>query len=379
MKVGILTIYGGVGNYGNMLQNYALQQFLASHQIDSETIRYDVIINDTKVNGKKFVKVWNKLFADGLIEGVWRGKRYWNQIINKKKIQQLSANRQNLFDIFESTYIKTSKKKYYDVQDLDELNQEYDMFVVGSDQVWNPYGHGSHKEFFLTFTERKKRIAYAPSVGVNNVPSNHISSFKHLLNGFDALSCREKTGAELIEQISGRNCEHVMDPVMLAGRGCWVPFIKFNNNGKYLLTYFLGEPLYADRRKIDEIARRKGLSIINIYDRKSIDSAFVGVEDFISLIANANLFVTDSFHGCVFSIMLETDFLICDRKFANKNERMNSRVDDLLFKLQIGDHNIRNEKNIEPIDYARIDAIMDEWRTKSETFLMGQLKDVNVN
>lgn len=376
MKIGILTIYGGKGNYGNILQNYGLQYYLNKHNISSNTIKYEISTSSAALHQGFVCKIYSKVFSAGPQEAVYRSIRYIKKLIYRKKLQELECNRQNSFDRFEDEYIKTSKEKYLNKNELTKLDSEYDCFIVGSDQVWNPYGHGAYDEYFLDFTVEKKRIAYAPSIGLSMLNSVQKKRYGSLLNGFKALSCRESTGKKIIEELTGRYCEHVVDPVLLAGEECWNEFVKQNFYGKYILTYFLGEPSRKTIKYVKDIAKKNSAKIIDVYDPKSILSRFATVEEFINLIAHAEVFITDSFHGCAFSILLQTQFLVCDRHFANKTEKMNSRIDDMLERLGIGNRYISDVNLDNKIDFYLAKQVLKEWREKSGKFLLQQIEQV---
>lgn len=377
MKIGILTIYGGTGNYGNILQNYGLQYFLKQHNVDVETIRYEISTSSAALHRGAIDKIYSKIFSAGSQEVVNRLLRFLKKFVYRKRLQQLEQKRQESFYRFEREYIVTSKKKYSKVEELFRLDSEYNYFIVGSDQVWNPYGHGAFDEYFLNFTEKSKRIAYAPSIGLSTLNFEQKERYRFLLNGFEFLSCRESTGKKIVEELSGKYCEHVVDPVLLVGEECWNTFIRENTQGKYILTYFLGEPSRKTLKYVNDLGKKYNTRIIDIYDSKSTLSQFASVEEFINLIAHAEMFITDSFHGCAFSIMLETVFLVSDRHFASKAEKMNSRIDDMLERLGIGSRYISNVDLNKKIDFCLAKQRLGEWKTKSGNFLLQQIERVS--
>ena len=206
MKVGILTIYGG-SNFGNKLQNYALQQFLKNEGIESETIRYTVSLG-RKMRGKqeKLELLKKKYFSQGVAESIWNVKWIVSAKVHKGELQAKKNTRCQKFEQFENKNIALSDVVLKNVEELREYSNKYDAVIVGSDQVWNPYWQGSLDEFFLTFVPKSKRVAYAPSIGVSEIPNEQKSRFKERLNGFSRLSCRENQGCKLVEELTGKEC-----------------------------------------------------------------------------------------------------------------------------------------------------------------------------
>lgn len=375
MKIGILTIYGGKGNYGNILQNYGLQYYLKQQNVETVTLRYEVSTSSVALYKGVINRIYSKIFSAGISESFARSLRYCHKMIYKGALEKLEQKRQENFERFEKRYIATSQEKYANVEELKKIGSKYSCFIVGSDQVWNPYGHGAFDEYFLSFVDKEKRIAYAPSIGLYSLNDEQKKRYKELLNGFDTISCRESTGKRIIEDLTGKHCEHVVDPVLLAGDECWNSFVEENNRGSYILTYFLGEPTTKVRKYVADLSQKYNLNVIDIYDPKSEKSLFASVEDFVNLIAHAEVFITDSFHGCAFSIMLETQFLVTDRHFASNLEKMNSRIDDMLDKVGIGNRYIGAVGIDEEIDFSTAKQKLALWRDASSAFLLKQIEE----
>lgn len=376
VRLGILTIYGG-SNYGNKLQNYALQFFLKEMGYSVETIRYSISF-DKHVKGKlsKIKLLRRKYFSDGFAESVYNLRRIIDKHIHNKEISAKSANRTRAISQFEEKNISLSDKFYNTAESLLPTKGQYDYIIIGSDQVWNPYWQGSRDEFFLSFLEKNQRIAYAPSIGVSSIPDQERDRYKALLSGFNHLSCREKTGAETIRNLTGLECEHVVDPVFLLDSDKWDQVCKTAEkpNHKFILTYFLAGMRRSTMKVIDSFARENGLEIVDAFSHDSCKSKFASVEEFINLIKNAEIVFTDSFHGTAFSIIFKRQFVVCDRRFQAKSERMNSRIDDLLERLGIRNRNIESNWKTNLINYTVISEILAPWIQHSKDYLMKQIR-----
>ena len=374
MKIGILTIYGGT-NYGNKLQNYALQQFLRLNGIMSETIQYTVRFQFPPVG--KFRQLSKKYFSKGLSESIWNCRCLIKKYCYISKLKEKEINRAKRIKTFEEKHVIVSAQ-VFDKVSLSSCNSLYTKVIVGSDQVWNPNWQGKEDEFFLSFVDKNKRVAYAPSIGVSEIPEQQKDRYARLLSGIDFLSCREKDGAELIRDLCHKECKNVVDPVFLLDRDEWLEICdkdSVNTIGKdYIVTYFLGGKSRRTNNIIKKYAKANKLNVIDIYNSEDIMSVFAGIEEFLQLISNAEMVFTDSFHGSAFSIIFGRQFVVCDRRFQAKHEKMSSRIDGLLEKIGICGRSINEDTwKKEKIDYSAIKEKLYPWIKESKEFLLSQI------
>ncbi len=338
-KIGILTLNGNM-NYGNRLQNYALEQTILKLGLEVETI---------------WLCNKNELL-----------KQYLKAIIFKLP----KYKRNNNFFIFSKKNINI---KYY-------LNynfyEKYDYFIVGSDQVWNPNFSDFSEDMFLKFSNRKKNISYAASFGVNNIKSEYIDIFRNGINNIRYLSVREERGKSLIKELTNRkDVEVLIDPTMLLTSEKWDEISKkpkMLKKKKYILNYFLGNLSEKRKIEIDRIARKYDCDVINILDRQ--DSFYkCGPSEFLYLEKNAFLICTDSFHSSVFAILYNTPFLVFERE--DKEEKMNSRIETLLSKFKLENRKFKGKITEEVLksDYIEAEKILEQERQKSMRFLKQSL------
>ena len=214
----------------------------------------------------------------------------------------------------------------------EKLGEQFDYFVAGSDQIWNPNFPFNLDFNFLTFCEKNKRISYSGSFGVDSIPEEYQERYINYLNGFSRLTVREYTGQRIVNELIGENARVVVDPTLLLNQESWRLFSKkphWLKMKRYVLVYFLGETNTLQELQDslgDEFSK---LEIINIHDKHLIIPYAITPDEFIWLIDNADLVITDSFHGTVFSILMETPFIHSLRKGGLN---MSSRVDSL-FRL----------------------------------------------
>ena len=261
---------------------------------------------------------------------------------------------------------------------MDLSNTGYDYYVVGSDQVWNPH-HGKLKDLdLLVGIEESKRIAYAASIGIDELPHNVKDKAKREWLKFKAISVREDKGKKIIEELTGRNDVQVsLDPTMLLASEEWSKLAKRPKQlktDKYILNYFLGELSEQRKNEIERIARENDCEIINILDKNG-PFYETGPSEFLYLEQNAFLICTDSFHSSVFSILFNRPFIVFNREDINKS--MNSRIDTLINTFKLTNRNYEGkitEDNLKH-DYSEAYKILDSKRIEANEYLSKALGD----
>ena len=346
-KIGILTI-NDINNYGNRLQNYAVQEVLKKENINVETIN-----NQKGIVGISVILRRMKCFI----------RRISNRAVDKRYLNFWEFNKRI-----------NGSEIYIDEKHIPcNLKNKYDYFITGSDQVWNPtFGRMSDIDF-LTFAPAEKRISYSASFGIDEIPENLKEYYKQKLSQINKISVREDRAKELIENLTGRNdIEVLIDPTMMLTAEEWDKVSKEPKElkeNRYILNYFLGE-LSEDRKsEINKLAADNNCKVINILD-KNDDLYVSGPSEFLYLEKNAFLICTDSFHSSVFAILFDRPFIVFDRE-QNGVEDMSSRIDTLLDKFKLQDRRYTGkitEENLKH-DYTEAYKILEKEREKSLNFL----------
>lgn len=310
-KIGIITIYDN-DNYGNRLQNYATQCILEKFgDANVETIK-----NQGNLNKK------SKYF-------IYQLKKIKNLLKRKRSKRYL------LFKEFNKN-IKLSKKNFdfYKVK-----NFQYDYYIIGSDQVWNPNYRLS--EFDLaSFVDSDNKISFSASMGVASI--KNIEKYANEFLKFKAISVREDAGKKILNDIvPQKDIKVLVDPTMLLDKSEWERVTKkprqmdIIKNKKYILNYFLGEIPNEWKKEIERIANNNQYYIINLLDKN--DPFYeTGPSEFLYLEEHAELICTDSFHSSVFAILFDTKFVVFKRE-QKGIQSMESRIETLLNKFQLND------------------------------------------
>lgn len=372
-KVAIITI-NDYNNYGNRLQNYATQEVLKSIGLSVKTIITDVEYEEHSSNNKnslvsKLFKLKNmptKMLCKKIKDKAWYKihKQHINDSI-KKRLERFKEFTKN--NICETNY-------HISQSNISKaLADEFDYFIVGSDQVWNPTFRYGCSIDFLTFAPTYKRIAYAPSFGVDEIPSKYVENYSRWLSEMHRLSVREESGAKVIKKLTDREAQVLIDPTLMLSKEKWLSISKkdeFKPNGKFLLTYFLGDISEETKKEIKQISMRNKLSIVNLGSIKDIKRYKVGPSEFIDYINSASVLFTDSFHGCVFSILFGTPFVVLER--MGDLASMNSRIDTLLKTFKLDDRrkcNIGFDGQIFHADYQHVSTTLENEREKAIDYL----------
>ena len=354
----IVTIYESEPNYGNRLQNYATYKTLRNFGFSPKTYMFE----KSKVDFKFYVKLLLQKLCCYKLKG---DKFYWKYIA----LKYINFNK------FNKKYIPTKK-----ISQIKEINiDKEDFFVVGSDQVWNPkwYYHLRKDMYLLTFARSEQKVCFAPSFGVTEIPEEWKDFYKTQLETFPKISVREKTGAEIVEQLIGRKAEVIIDPTLMLDDAQWSTIARKPHNvdfsKPYILTYFLGERSERIHCDIEKYAKENDMRVYNLLDNKQPEIYVSGPAEFLYLIKHSSLVMTDSFHACVFSFIFNKPFLVYSRE--GKGDYMFSRIDFLLetldLKRKFVDSGLHNE--IFECDYSKGNENLAYERKKAINFLKNSM------
>lgn len=379
-KIGMLTFYSEY-NYGAMLQAYALQTKIKELGYSAEFIRFF----DRKFKEEKPTNAICRVkkILKNLKSVEFSIKKY---IINR----HIGERKYSLFDDFVERYISTSRNAYYSLEDLKKADNEYDAFVTGSDMVWSDIGQNLDA-YFLTFASEGKRISYAPSLtGRENEMVEQREQYKNWINRIDFLSCREKYGVNYISNITGRKAKQVVDPTLLIEKEVWKEkfHIEKRHGQPYILCYMFRGIKKAMLKKIKYYAKENNLRIIfipmsvqeTLYDLKNGSDASYGPKEFVELFYNASYVVTNSFHGLLFSLIMNKPFSLIHRGKGNEWLKHEERMTNILSLLDI-ENCFVNESDFDmnlnwDIDYNIINSKISELRRDSLDYLSNALKSI---
>lgn len=348
-------------NHGASLQAYALQTYLASVGHDVEIINYkpEYLCGDYQL-----WSVDNPIFDKPIIKQLY--------LFAKLPKRLRSLKRKRAFDNFTKNYLKLTPKIYHSCDELNDNPPQADLYIAGSDQIWNTlYQNGRDAAFYLDFAPKtSKRISYAASFATEDVVEEYKPFVRKMLQNFDVISIRECCSLPLLASLGRTDGVAVCDPVFLLTREQWDNMLPNQQiHEKYLLVY---DTEFSP--KVKEIAKRiakeKELKIYNVsasrigYADKDLWAS--SPIDFVQLIQDASYVVSNSFHATAFSLIFERDFCV-----VNRSEGINERMKSLLMSYNVAQRLVKeySASLLNSVDYQVVNPLLQKDIDGSKDFL----------
>lgn len=369
--VGIITMHR-VQNYGSVLQAYALVKFVMKLGYDAKIIDY-IFPNKyhARQGGGNTVSLVEKLKF---------------RLLYRVKIQR------RRFNEFITDYINTTDTVFETRESILENPPVFDIYMTGSDQVWNYESMNGDPTFFCDFAQGKPRISYASSFTRDVISDKYKESYANLLSGYEGLGVRELSAVDIIKEMTGKQAKVVCDPTLLltpTEYGELKSAVRINNGKPYILAYILDyayNPYPTIISVIDKASKELGLEVIylhansinNFHLGKSITSA--GPKEFLQLISQASFVITSSFHGVAFSLNFGIPFYA-----ITPSSKQDDRIYSLLHKVGASSRAIPAGTSVEELsfsydmDYSIIKRNLDAYRVDSQDFLANSLKCLEID
>lgn len=360
MQIKTITCHD-VYNHGASLQAYALQTYLESLGHSVEIIDYKP---DYLSGHYRLWTVDNPVFDKPFIKQLY--------LLAKLPGRLISLKRKRLFDYFTQKYLKLSSHRYYSNEKLKEDPPKADVYIAGSDQIWNTlFQNGRDAAFYLDFAPRtSKRIAYAASFATEDIVEDYKPFVKKMLQNFDYISIRERCSLPLLCSLGREDGVAVCDPVFLLSKAQWEELLpQGQSEERYLLVYDT-ESSVSFRNIALRIAKEEGLKIYNVsgfrigYANKDLWAS--SPLDFVQLIRDAEYVVSNSFHATAFSIIFERNFCV-----INRSEDINERMRSLLLNYHLTERLVTNYSVtlLDKIDYIKVKILLETDVNNSKEFI----------
>lgn len=376
MRIGIITFHCA-DNYGAVLQCYALKKYLENSGQDVEIINYAPKYLTKRYKLLPSPKlILKKILQKGIVY-TWKNiihisiQNYPNKVERKKK-----------FEEFRRQHIGINGKKIKKI--FKETHFPYDIYIAGSDQIWNPTSNNGDTTYCLDFVDdNAKKVSYAASIGTFDI-GGYKETMSQYLQRFDAISIREKSFKSLVEEMSKKKVSVVLDPVFLLDEKDWEILAEKDKkfSGKFIFMYVFNKDDEAISLA-NYLSKKYNLPVIHFYygalrKKLEIDGQcffYDGPIDFLWYIKHAEYIVTNSFHCTAFSLIFKKEFytyLFLDR---------GSRITDLLEKLNLQDRFCTGRApediitNVNKINYDAVDAIFTELKQNSFNYLDNIIKE----
>lgn len=369
MKLGLLTFHTAA-NYGAALQAYAFEKFLTDKGLDCEYINY---VNASRAH--EYSMSWH--IYDCLKRGKLTSAAAYlagSPFMTLRKIR---------FDKFYKRYLRQTDKVYHNSNEAEELNDQYDYFIVGSDQVWNPICNGDDAAFLLDFVkDGRKRISYSPSFGMKEVDVAHKDVFSENLKLFAHIGVRETVGQKIVQELTGRKATLCLDPVLLLTKKQWMEvMLKKEKKERFIFSYtnrdsqtaeFFKTGYKLDGRKHYVLSRyTRPQDFINPQTRIKY---CMSPEEFLYVINNAELVVSASFHCIALSIILNRPFVAFITGDEGKDERILNLVRTLGLESRVFHEGMSVGEINAVIDYDAVNSRIEQMKKQSVDYILGVLK-----
>lgn len=358
-------------NYGQILQAYAMQQVLLSEGHDVYTIKYNAVAD----------------MAISDSEGKWFGAYFFAYL--RQLLRYFLKDYLGLFDTRRFNDFKKSKLRFSSMYlTYSKLCKKYpyaDAYITGSDQVWGPWFR--LEPYFLGFGERKTiRIAYAGSFGREKLSECEIKTIAPLVMDMDYIGVREKSGIDIFKLIGNNSVAWVPDPILLLRKRDWEKVITknkyFQENKNKIFVYIVGSDNNKEIKKAIDLLNKEGKSsVLCVSDSNDpLENIMPTIGDWLGLMQDADFIVTNSFHGTVFSLLFNKEFIVLAR-IGEKAESMNTRLVSLLKRMKLSsrlickiDDDIIKEINRMKINWDSVNGEIDLWRGEGKDFICSSLR-----
>lgn len=361
-KIAILTWLRN-GNYGTILQAYALQRYLRNEGYE---------VNNIDLFPSIVEKIANCFYQGNPFLSLVKEKKVsWDARKACSDKKALACRIEKFNDFLKSNFRLT--RTYRKFGDLRENAGKYDAYICGSDQIWNPMLLNS-SYYFDFLPDNDKKISYACSFGMNYIPEQKKERIANWLKRYNAISVREEAGLNIVEELTDKNAVVNVDPTMLLNTEEWNQLVKRGRPvaEPYMLCYFLS---YNEEQwqKAQKVALEKELKMVVIpatkesYQKGDKVICDVGPVDWVNFIKHADMVATDSFHGCVFSIIYQRQFMVFKRFSDNNKLSQNSRVYTLLSAYGLENCLVEQLDTYQPteISKAQYDIVLSDVFTKA--------------
>jgi len=387
-KIGIVT--AAKDNFGSLLQCYATQVLLSRLGYEGVLLkRKEGRLLGLAITAGRYLQflVWclhhpEKLESFLAVRGQSR--------ISRRRCSELT---ERAMQEFARDYIRVESVSFGELKLLSRT-PDYCAFISGSDQIWSVQGAYRDPMSFLRFAPREKRIAFAPSFGVSEIPAYDRKEIGKYISEYDYLSVRELTGAEIIKELTGREAEVLVDPTLQLDSDFWQQASARHSgmnrhDSKYMFLYFLAPPSPVALETIKQIKMHAACDILAVSRDHSEFQELEGYRfvdggplDYVSLIANAALVCTDSFHATAFSMNLNTPFLSFDSQYGRGHTLNTSgRLLSLLSICHLEERFITDvpdpTRSFLEMDFTESNRLLGEERKKAIHYLSTSLESVN--
>lgn len=361
MKIKTITCHD-VYNLGASLQAYALAAYLKECDHDVQIIDYKP---DYLSRHYSLTWVPNPRFDRPVLRQLYLLAKLPGRLKARKSL------RKQRFDAFRREYLPLTERRYVSAEELRANCPEAELYIAGSDQIWNPvFPNGRDPAFFLEFVPAEKRkISYAASFSVDKLTKEDSGRMRPWLNHLDAISVREISGVALLENM-GLAGVRVMDPVFLLTKNQWASLSICPDTQGYILVYDFDNS-HRVRDIALELAKRTGKKLVSVFPMEGASQVWsdMGPREFLGAIQHSDMVLSNSFHATAFSLIFQKEFYV-----VNREEKINTRMRDLLASVSLDGRLISDIPEAETVEWSAVQPRVDELVAQSKAFLRDNIR-----
>lgn len=369
-KIGIITFFYNNYNYGGLLQAYALEKFI-NREMGNNCVAEQILYDNNAVKIALCDRALRFMCRGNIAKKIQKAIKRGTNIETKNQTKELEQTRLAMKEFALSRVVHSTR--VYNEKDYKAAEDEYDVFICGSDQIWNPV---AIRNAYLLKGIKKKKFSYAASIAAGDLKIPEKIKYRKALKDMDAISVREKSAAIRLQSILHRDVEVVVDPTFLLEPDEWISILQEKSviTEKYAFVYLLGKPSKELLDVLNSYKQSGGkvVTISGITEVKAdISLGKSDPIDFLSLIKNADYVFTDSFHAVAFSVQFSTKFNVVKRQGAVIN--MSERISDFLEMVGLQNAFLTNLEDFTKqkvvFDFDKAHAAIKKEREKSISFL----------
>lgn len=371
MTIALLTFHNAA-NYGAALQAFALQKALSDNGVENIYINYQNVHRKNAYSVTYHIlSATKRLDLKGLVRYL-AGSLFL--IIRKGR-----------FNVFYKKHLRCTKQIYRSSAEAKSLNDQYNKFIVGSDQVWNWKNNGGDHAYLLSFVENnKKKISYSSSFGVAEIPFDLKVVYQKYLSQFSHLAVREQYGVEIVKNLISRKPKLVLDPVFLLSKEQWMEIADSNRIDEPFIFSYTNKPNQLEQFLSTTNFNLKGIFIyklsrnltINDFLAKKVRVKYsMSPTKFLSYVRDAQLIVSASFHCVSLAIIFNKPFIAVLTGNKGKDERLINILHILDLTDRIYTQDMSSYQVKQPIDYDKVNSRIEKLKFSSIEYLNNAIND----
>lgn len=371
----LLTTVFSAFNYGSSLQALAGKQIIRKTGYECDLVKLKSLVKGRDVRlGKLMTILLRSLFLKKNNALKTYGTSY-----NKAFVE----GTENKFFAFTDNYLKPIEVSW---GGLKSMAKDAVACFSGSDQIWNSSTLYVDPLYYLRFAPKYKRVALSPSFGRDFIAEYNKDKMKKWISDYPYLSVREDSGVKLIEELTGREALHLLDPTLIINADEWRNILSIEDKTKdYVLAYFLDKPSALAKKSLKALKEKLNCKIVAIpYSFEGMnycdETVAAGPKEFVELVANAKVVCTDSFHGTVFALNMHTPFFAFEREYGSANKQ-SERVLSILRKVDMLDRyqpqNVVDE--IENLNFNYSEEVLSSERKKAYDYVNNAINFIKKN